>query len=149
MKRYVLGIALVSMLLSTATFSQEPEFIEEMEQKMHMRKMELEMAEYETEVKFNEEMRKLELEQRRNHLERERRAFDHRDHRENKMGPILIVVCFIIHILTAIWVYTDIRRRNSGSGIWIVIALLAGLFGVLAYALVRLGDINNNRRARR
>jgi len=148
MKRYVLGIVLVSMLLSTAAFSQEPERMEEMEQQMRMRKMELEMAEYEAEVKFHEEMKKLELEQRRTHIERERRAFDHRDLHKNKMGPILIV-CFVIHILMAIWVYTDIRQRNSGSGIWIVIALLAGLFGVLAYALVRLGDINNNRRARR
>ena len=148
MKRYVLGIVLVSMLLSTAAFSQEPEHMEEMEQQMRVRKMELEMAEYEVEVKFHEEMKKLELEQRRTGLERERRAFDHRDLRKNKMCPILIV-CFIIHILMAIWVYTDIRQRNSGSGIWIVIALLAGLFGVLAYALVRLGDINNNRRARR
>lgn len=148
MKRYVLGIVLVSMLLSTAAFSQDPERMEEMEQQMRTRKMELEMAKHEAEVKFHEEMRKLELEQRRTHIERERRAFDHRDLHKNKMGPILIV-CFIINILMAIWVYTDIRQRNSGSGIWIVIALLAGLFGVLAYALVRLGDINNNRRARR
>jgi len=42
--------------------------------------------------------------------------------------------------LCAVWVYQDIRRRASGSGIWIVIALLTGLLGTLVYAVVRLGE---------
>jgi hypothetical protein len=29
---------------------------------------------------------------------------------------------------------------NRGSGIWIVIVLLAGLLGALVYAVVRIGD---------
>ena len=49
-------------------------------------------------------------------------------------------ICFIVHILLAIWVYGDIRRRNTGSGIWIIITLLTGLLGALVYAIVRLGD---------
>ncbi len=40
----------------------------------------------------------------------------------------------------AIWVYGDIRKRNAGSGIWIVVTLLAGFFGALLYAIARLGD---------
>lgn len=51
-------------------------------------------------------------------------------------------IMLVVHILVAIWVYNDIRKRNSGSGIWIVIALLTGLFGTAVYALVRIGDSN-------
>jgi hypothetical protein len=40
----------------------------------------------------------------------------------------------------AVWVYKDIRARECGSGIWVAVALLAGLFGALVYAVVRLGD---------
>ena len=47
----------------------------------------------------------------------------------------------IINVLLAIWVYKDIRKRNEGSGLWIVITLLAGFFGALLYAIIRLGDL--------
>ncbi|HOK96600.1 MAG TPA: hypothetical protein PK052_12360 [Anaerohalosphaeraceae bacterium] len=53
----------------------------------------------------------------------------------------MMVCCAVVHILSAVWVFQDIRTRGAGSGVWIVIALLAGLFGVLVYAVVRLGDI--------
>ena len=53
---------------------------------------------------------------------------------------LLMAGVAIIHILLAVWVYQDLRRRNTGSGIWIVITLLAGLCGAAVYALVRLGE---------
>jgi len=53
---------------------------------------------------------------------------------------MFVMICGIIHILMTIWVYQDIRKRNAGSGIWIVVALLTGLLGTLVYAVVRLGD---------
>lgn len=55
------------------------------------------------------------------------------------MHPLLLI-CFIVHILTAVWVFQDIRKRGAGSGLWIVIALLTGLLGTLVYAVVRLGE---------
>jgi len=55
------------------------------------------------------------------------------------MAVMLLGMC-VIHILLAVWVSKDIRQRNSGSGIWVVIALLAGLMGALVYAVVRIGD---------
>jgi len=58
-------------------------------------------------------------------------------------GPLLALLVLgsaIIHILLAVWVYQDLRRRNTGSGIWIVITLLAGLCGAAVYALVRIGE---------
>ena len=57
--------------------------------------------------------------------------------------PILCVVIgllAVIHILLATWVFTDIRKRGEGSGLFIVLALLAGIPGTILYALVRLGD---------
>ena len=49
-------------------------------------------------------------------------------------------VCMVVHILLAVWAYQDIRKRNAGSGVWIVVTLLTGLLGALVYAVVRMGD---------
>jgi hypothetical protein len=148
MKRYILSIVLMTMFVSTAAFSQEPE-PEDIEQELHLRNMQLELEERESELGFQERMRELELEARRIQLEREQKPQEHLRHRKhhgNKGGMVpFILVCIVVHLLVAIWVYKDIRERNSGSGIWIVIALLAGLFGVLAYAIVRLGDIRRTK----
>ena len=61
-------------------------------------------------------------------------------HHDDKGGAVLLFVLLVVHILLAVWVYQDIRKRNTGSGIWIVVALLTGLFGALVYAIVRIGD---------
>ncbi|MCE9614702.1 MAG: hypothetical protein K8T26_10530 [Lentisphaerae bacterium] len=53
---------------------------------------------------------------------------------------LLLLACAITHLLLAIWVYQDVRRRNVGSGIWIVVTLITGLLGAFVYALVRIGD---------
>ena len=71
-------------------------------------------------------------------LERARNNDDD-DDGEGALG-FLLLICAIVHILVAIWVYMDIRQLTRGSGIWIVIALLTGLLGALVYAAVRLGD---------
>jgi len=148
MKGYVLVGLLLAMFCSTAVFSQEPyeeprSPEEEMEREMHLHRMQMELQERKVELDFHREMKKLGLEKRRIALEDERRPQRRPTHFKHcgkgKMLPIAIV-CFVIHILLAVWVYKDIRRRNSGSGIWIVIVLLTGLFGVLPYAIVRLGE---------
>lgn len=147
MKRYVLSIVLMTMFVSTAAFSQE-HGPEDIEHKMNLRNMQLELEKREAEFGFQERMRELEVEERRIQLERQRRAQEHPGHRKHhrKPGKLLFILgCFLVHILVAVWVYKDIRERNSGSGIWIVIALLTGLFGVLAYAIVRLGDIRRTK----
>ena len=54
--------------------------------------------------------------------------------------PLMLLVIMIVHILLAVWVYNDIRKRDNESGIWIVIALIAGLLGTAVYAIVRLGN---------
>jgi hypothetical protein len=47
------------------------------------------------------------------------------------------IVC---NILLAIWIFTDSRKRGEGSGIFIALALLAGVPAAIIYSLVRIGD---------
>jgi hypothetical protein len=55
------------------------------------------------------------------------------------LGLCFLVAC-IFNILIAIWISTDIRRRGEGSGLFIVLALLAGIPTGIIYAIVRIGD---------
>jgi hypothetical protein len=57
-----------------------------------------------------------------------------------KIAKIGMVVLFACHILLAMWVFLDIRKRGEGHGIFIALALLAGFCAAIVYALVRLGD---------
>lgn len=134
MKRCILIMVLATMFAPTAVFCQEFEEGEDPEYQMEMRERELEQRD--AEMDFQRSMQELELEKSR--IELERMRGEHK-HGRGKPHPFLLLV-IIVHILVAIWVYQDIRKRNAGSGIWIVIALLAGLLGVLVYAVVRLGD---------
>ena len=53
---------------------------------------------------------------------------------------LCMLCCIIFNILIAIWIFTDIRRRGTGSGVFIVLALIAGIPTAIIYALVRIGD---------
>jgi hypothetical protein len=53
---------------------------------------------------------------------------------------LCLFVGFIFNILIAIWIFTDIRKRGEGSGIFIALALLAGIPTAIIYAIVRIGD---------
>jgi hypothetical protein len=50
------------------------------------------------------------------------------------------VVLAIIHVMLAVWVFTDIRKRGEGHGVFVVLALLGGIPATILYALVRIGD---------
>ncbi len=56
------------------------------------------------------------------------------------LARLCLLVAFIFNILLAIWIFTDIRKRGEGSGIFIVLALLAGIPAAIIYSLVRIGD---------
>jgi len=51
-----------------------------------------------------------------------------------------LLIAAIFNILLAIWIFTDIRKRGEGSGLFVALALLAGIPAAIIYALVRLGD---------
>ena len=53
---------------------------------------------------------------------------------------LCLLVGFIFNILLAIWIFTDIRKRGEGSGVFIALALLAGIPAAIIYSLVRIGD---------
>jgi hypothetical protein len=53
---------------------------------------------------------------------------------------VVVGVLALIHVMLAIWVFTDIRKRGEGHGIFVVLALLAGFPATILYALVRIGD---------
>jgi hypothetical protein len=56
----------------------------------------------------------------------------------------MLGLCFLIgvifNILVAIWIFTDIRKRGEGPGIFVALALLAGIPTAIIYALLRIGD---------
>ena len=145
MKQCVLAMLLAVMFLpAAAVVAQEPEWpqgpeaaefemeMRQHEQEMQARQQELQQREHDLDMKRR--MGELELEKRKLGLEHMRRETD-----KPKPHPLLLVIV-VVHILAAVWVYQDIRSRNKGSGLWIVITLLTGLLGVLVYAIVRLGD---------
>ena len=53
---------------------------------------------------------------------------------------LCLLVAFVFNILLAVWIFTDIRKRGEGSGIFIALALLAGIPAAIIYSLVRIGD---------
>ncbi|MGO8929707.1 MAG: hypothetical protein ACLQU3_22805 [Limisphaerales bacterium] len=53
---------------------------------------------------------------------------------------LCLLVGFVFNILLAVWIYSDIRKRGEGSGIFIALALLAGIPAAIIYSLVRIGD---------
>jgi hypothetical protein len=53
---------------------------------------------------------------------------------------LCFMVALIFNILIAVWIFTDIRKRGEGSGIFVVLALLAGVPAAIIYAIVRIGD---------
>ena len=118
------------------------EEIENMEREFERQAMEMELETRRSERQFEREMRELELDERRAEVERggEREHWGHKGH--DKGGKFVFwLVCLVVHILVAVWIYGDLRQRNVSGGVWIVIGLLTGLLGALVYAIVRLGDI--------
>ena len=143
MKRYVLGMMLAAMLLPAFAVGQELEGPEGIEFQMEMREREMELHQRGAEMDIARRKQELELEGYKLKLENLRRPKEHPEHAKHndKCGALpLLLLVLVVHILVAVWVYQDIRRRGCGSGIWIVIALLTGLLGTLIYAVVRLGD---------
>jgi hypothetical protein len=57
----------------------------------------------------------------------------------NLLG-LLFLVGMACNILIAVWIFSDIRKRGEGSGIFIALSLLAGIPAAIIYSLVRIGD---------
>ena len=144
MKWYVLtSVLLVSMFACTTVLSQEFE-PEDIEFQMEMQQRKMDMEHRQVKMDMERKMQELDLQQRRMDMERALHDDDDDDDDDRECEGVLgliLVIAVIIRILLAVWVYMDIRQLGRGSGIWIVIVLLAGLLGALVYAVVRMGDI--------
>jgi hypothetical protein len=53
---------------------------------------------------------------------------------------LLVIIGILCNILLAVWIFTDIRKRGEGSGLFVALALVAGIPTAIIYALVRIGD---------
>jgi len=56
------------------------------------------------------------------------------------MLGLIFLIAIICNILLSIWIFTDIRKRGQGSGIFIALALVAGIPAAIIYTLIRIGD---------
>lgn len=142
MKTYYLLFVLAAAMFAPAVFAEEAELSPQ--EQMEVRNMQMDLEEREMEMDFHRRIKELELKKHSLGMEREYQkkkyhAGSKRHH--GKGGKPILVLLAIVHILLAVWVFQDIRKKSDSSGIWIVIALLTGLLGVLVYAVVRLGDI--------
>lgn len=139
MARWVIAATLVGLLTPVLGWCQTEEMPANPERVMHVQRMELEMEQQRSEAQFQRDMQELELEARRLDLEQAQS--------QNGGGAaVLLILCGIVHILVAVWIYQDIRHRDTGSGLWIVLGLLGGLLATLVYAVVRLGDTDESKK---
>lgn len=141
MKRWMLCLVSVCLLAPSLAFCQEQEGLEgDPEYQMQLREMEMQLQAREAKMEYERRMAELELEARKMQLEREMEPDDG--------GPMVVVLllCGVVHLLVGVWIYQDIRQRNAGSGLWIVLGLLAGLIAALVYAVVRLGDDDTGKK---
>ena len=151
MRGYVLAGVLMAVLLPATVFAQKSEQprqrpVRKVNQQKRPGRQRMESGKRESEMKFGRKMKSLSRKHRRPGLENKRRFQEHpgkyfSHHRSRVMMKLVVIGAFVVHVLLAVWVYQDIRQRRRGSGIWIVVVLLAGLLGVLPYAVVRLGDV--------
>jgi len=139
MARWVISMTLVGLLMPALGLCQSEEMPLDPEHVMHVQRMELEMEQQRSEAQFEREMQQLELEARRLELDQARGQ-------DGGGAAVLLIFCGIIHILVAVWIYQDLRQRNAGSGLWIVLGLLGGLLATLVYGVVRLGDADESKK---
>jgi hypothetical protein len=112
---------------------RQPQAVQPRAQELAVQERELVLQQRQAELNFQREKQNIELERMRLEL----KSID----KSPKEGlKALLLVAMVVHILCAVWVYQDIRKLNTISGLWIVIALLTGLLGTLVYAVVRLGE---------
>ena len=143
--KHLIVLALIAAIIVPAAslFAQEEDLdqnIEQLEKRMTIQRMEMELQEQRSQLEFENQMRQIELDQRRAELENKGNKAGYHGRKHHKDCGLFILICLIVNILTAIWVYMDIRDRKKGSGLWIIIAVLTGLLGTLVYAVVRIGD---------
>jgi len=138
MKNTLWMVAVMAMVLGAAARTAAAQEDEELpfEEQIERQMMELELRQREDEVEFERQERELELEQRRAEIDRARgRRPDHHKHH-----GFLLLLIIITNILLTVWVFKDMNEKKIGRALWVPIVLLAGVFGAILYAIVRIAD---------
>lgn len=52
-------------------------------------------------------------------------------------GLACLAVLFIVFLFIAVWVYRDAESRGMGGALWLIIVLIANIFGLIIYLIVR------------
>jgi hypothetical protein len=114
--------------------------------RMELRQKQLDIQQRESEMAFQDKMRQLELGNRQAEIVNRQKPAQGQPGkdwgmrcRHHGLAPLMAFAA-LINILLAVWICQDNRKRNTGSGIWIVLALLTGVVGTFLYLLARIGD---------
>ena len=150
MRQTMLAFLVISAFLSGVTFAQAEEEALALEAKKiefgyDMRLKELDIEARKAELDAEGQMRELELQERRAQTQRPQRGPYHHKKKGGGFACLIGLIMIIVRVLATVWVCGDLQRRKTGSGLWIPIVLLGGLFGLLVYAVIRLGDMQQTQ----
>ena len=142
MKRFILLFVAAVVLGPFAAWAQdEQKDADGPAGRIELRRQQMDLDKHWSDIQFQKEMQKIQIQKARAQIV----PAQHQPMGFPRHHPpcllFMVAMCGVVHILLSIWTFQDIRKRNSSSGIWIVVVLLTGFFGALLYTLVRLGDI--------
>lgn len=149
MRKYIVIALLAGMVATGAVGQDQDQQINTAMRQTELRQKQLDVQQREAKLAFEDKMRQLDLEKRRLEIAAQQKTVPSQmpqqplwEHLRRLHGIIrgMLAVAVLVHLLLAIWVYQDIRKRNAGSGIWIVLAMLTGPVGTLLYLLDRIGE---------
>jgi hypothetical protein len=144
MTRIMLIGLLMALLCGSVGFAEPVEGVIGEHQKkameIQMRRQEMEIEAQEAEMDFSRQMQEFELDQRRAEIERPKVGAHGYRNPHRKCKGVFLLLCLFVHVLATILLYKDLQQTKA-SGLWIPIVLIAGLFGLLVYALMRMGDM--------
>ncbi len=152
MRQITLVFLMIGVFLPAFAFAQENEEAlafegEKLEFAHARRSKELDIEAHEAKLDFERQMHELELEERRAEIARQQRGPYHHRQKRGSVVCLIGLIMIIVRVLATIWVCRDLQQRKTGSGLWIPIVLLGGLFGLLVYAVIRLGDMQQTQTA--
>jgi len=151
MKKHMLCLLVAGFITQAPLFAEEAKIgIQDAEDQLEMFNIQLEQKKAETDFEFGRQMRELQLEKARLEIEHARREPGrHLGPKPEGMCAIILLIAVLNRILAPIWIYRDMRQRNAGSVILVLLGILGGLAGLLTYAVIRLGDANTSAGARK
>ena len=145
MKHMAWTVAVVTMFLAAAAQTAAAQENEGpmSDQQIEQREIEMDLHNRELQLEHEQRLRELDLEERQLEIEQRRAEIDRqgphdKPHHEDHGLFILFVV--ITNILLTVWVFKDMHEKKIGRALWVPIVLLAGVFGAILYAIVRVAD---------